>query len=60
MDRPLGLESVSGKTVQMVIGLGPGGGYDLWGRTVARHIGRHLSLLDPRRCRLKNWTPPRR
>src|SRR5258706_6095409 len=30
------------KPVQMIIGFGPGGGYDLWGRTVARHIGRHL------------------
>ena len=30
------------KTVQMIIGFGPGGGYDLWGRTVARHIGKHL------------------
>jgi tripartite-type tricarboxylate transporter receptor subunit TctC len=28
--------------VQMIIGFGPGGGYDLWGRTVGRHIGRHL------------------
>ena len=26
----------------MIIGFGPGGGYDLWGRTVARHIGKHL------------------
>ncbi len=32
----------AGKTVQMIIGFGPGGGYDLWGRIVARHIGRHL------------------
>ena len=32
----------AGKTVSMIIGFGPGGGYDLWGRTVARHIGRHL------------------
>jgi tripartite-type tricarboxylate transporter receptor subunit TctC len=32
----------AGKTVTMVIGFGPGGGYDLWGRTVARHIGKHL------------------
>jgi tripartite-type tricarboxylate transporter receptor subunit TctC len=32
----------AGKTVHMIIGFGPGGGYDLWGRTVARHIGRHL------------------
>jgi tripartite-type tricarboxylate transporter receptor subunit TctC len=33
---------LAGKSVQMIIGFGPGGGYDLWGRTVARHIGRHL------------------
>jgi len=33
---------LAGKTVQMVIGFGAGGGYDLWGRTVGRHIGRHL------------------
>lgn len=32
----------AGKTVRMVIGLGAGGGYDLWARMVARHIGRHL------------------
>ncbi len=32
----------AGKTVQMVIGFGAGGGYDLWARTVARYIGRHL------------------
>lgn len=32
----------AGKTVKMIIGLGTGGGYDLWARTVARHIGRHL------------------
>ena len=30
------------KNVTMVIGFGPGGGYDLWGRVVARHIGRHM------------------
>ena len=30
------------KSVAMIIGFGPGGGYDLWGRTVGRHIGRHL------------------
>src|SRR5581483_9891207 len=32
--------SLAGKTVQMIIGFGPGGGYDLWGRVVARHIGK--------------------
>ena len=31
-----------GKQVTLIIGFGPGGGYDLWGRTVARHIGKHL------------------
>ncbi len=31
-----------GKVPTMVIGFGPGGGYDLWGRTVARHIGKYL------------------
>jgi tripartite-type tricarboxylate transporter receptor subunit TctC len=35
-------EAFAGKTVQMIIGFGPGGGYDLWGRTVARHIGKQL------------------
>ncbi len=34
--------SLAGKTVQMIIGFGPGGGYDMWGRVVARHIGKHL------------------
>jgi tripartite-type tricarboxylate transporter receptor subunit TctC len=34
--------TLAGKTVTMVIGFGPGGGYDLWGRTLARHIGKHL------------------
>jgi tripartite-type tricarboxylate transporter receptor subunit TctC len=32
----------TGKSVQMVIGFGPGGGYDLWARTLGRHIGKHL------------------
>jgi tripartite-type tricarboxylate transporter receptor subunit TctC len=31
-----------GKTVKLYIGSGPGGGYDLFGRLVARHIGAHL------------------
>src|SRR3954449_12446050 len=34
--------NLAGKTVQMIIGFGPGGGYDLWGRTVGRHIGKYL------------------
>jgi tripartite-type tricarboxylate transporter receptor subunit TctC len=34
--------SLAGKNVQMIIGSGSGGGYDVWGRIVARHIGRYL------------------
>src|SRR6478736_4292103 len=30
------------KTVTLYIGFGPGGGYDFYGRMVARHLGRHL------------------
>jgi tripartite-type tricarboxylate transporter receptor subunit TctC len=30
------------KPYTMIIGFGPGGGYDLWGRTVARFMGRHM------------------
>src|SRR4051794_30313270 len=37
-----GGESLAGKNVTLVIGLGAGGGYALWGRLVARHIGKHL------------------
>ena len=35
-------EPFAGKSVSVIIGFGPGGGYDMWGRIVARHIGRHL------------------
>jgi tripartite-type tricarboxylate transporter receptor subunit TctC len=31
-----------GKTVNVIIGTSPGGGYDLYGRLVARNIGRHI------------------
>ena len=37
-----GAEFYAGKTVNLIIGFGPGGGYDRWGRTLARFIGRHL------------------
>ena len=37
-----GGDTFARKSVAMIIGFGPGGGYDLWGRTVGRHIGRHL------------------
>lgn len=31
-----------GKTIRLLIGFGPGGGYDLYARAVARHMGRHI------------------
>ena len=31
-----------GKTMQLLIGFGPGGGYDLYGRAVAHHLGRFI------------------
>jgi tripartite-type tricarboxylate transporter receptor subunit TctC len=30
------------RTVNLVVGYGPGGGYDVYARLVARHIGRHI------------------
>ena len=35
-------EFYKGKQLTVIVGYGPGGGYDLYGRLVARHIGRHL------------------
>src|SRR3989442_12914513 len=34
--------SLAGKNVTMLIGFGPGGGYDAWGGVLARHGGRHV------------------
>lgn len=31
-----------GKTVRIVVGLAAGGGYDLYARTLARHLGKHI------------------
>jgi tripartite-type tricarboxylate transporter receptor subunit TctC len=31
-----------GKTVQVLVGFGPGGGYDLYARTLARFMGKHI------------------
>lgn len=33
----------AGKTINLYIGQGPGGGYDLYGRLAARHLGRHIA-----------------
>src|SRR5215468_8635410 len=35
-------EAFTGKTVTIYVGFGPGGGYDLYARVLARHLGRHL------------------
>jgi len=35
-------EAFTGKTVTIHVGFGPGGGYDLYARVLARHLGRHL------------------
>jgi tripartite-type tricarboxylate transporter receptor subunit TctC len=35
-------ELYKGKTVSIVMGTGPGGSYDLYGRTIAEHLGRHI------------------
>ncbi|HWO41432.1 MAG TPA: hypothetical protein VNO43_06470 [Candidatus Eisenbacteria bacterium] len=35
-------EFYKGKTIRFIVGLAPGGGYDTYARTVARHIGRHI------------------
>ena len=32
----------AGRSVDLLIGAPPGGGYDIYGRVVARHIGRHI------------------
>jgi len=32
-----------GKTIKVSIGFGPGGGYDAYGRLLARHWGRHIA-----------------
>ena len=31
-----------GKSVRMVVGFSPGGGYDIYARALARHFGRHI------------------
>ncbi|MBI1995210.1 MAG: hypothetical protein HYS66_01900, partial [Deltaproteobacteria bacterium] len=33
----------SGKTIRIVVGSSPGGGYDYWARLLARHMPKYLS-----------------
>src|ERR1700754_3325937 len=32
----------AGRSIDLMIGAPPGGGYDIYGRVVARHLGRHI------------------
>jgi len=32
-----------GKTIRLIVGLAPGGGFDTYSRVIARHIGKHIS-----------------
>jgi tripartite-type tricarboxylate transporter receptor subunit TctC len=32
----------AGKTIEMIVGGGPGGGYDIYARVVSRHLTRHI------------------
>jgi tripartite-type tricarboxylate transporter receptor subunit TctC len=31
-----------GKTIRIIVGLAPGGGYDTYSRLIARHLGKHI------------------
>jgi tripartite-type tricarboxylate transporter receptor subunit TctC len=36
-------EFYSGKTIRLIVGYAPGGGYDFYARTIARHMGKHIA-----------------
>lgn len=35
-------EFFKGKTVRIIVGFAPGGGFDIYSRTIARHMGKHV------------------
>jgi tripartite-type tricarboxylate transporter receptor subunit TctC len=35
-------EFYSGRSIALLIGYGPGGGYDSYARVLARHLGKHI------------------
>jgi tripartite-type tricarboxylate transporter receptor subunit TctC len=35
-------EFYNGKTIRLIVGYAPGGGYDFYARVIARHIGKHI------------------
>src|SRR6516165_11318034 len=36
-------EFYRGKRINLIVGYGPGGGYDVFARLLARHLGRHIA-----------------
>src|SRR5438045_9023285 len=59
-----GQDSYKGRTVELYIGYSVGGGYDIYARLLARHLGRHLPgrpVIVPKNMegagslRLANW-----
>ncbi len=42
-ERPLAQEPFyQGKTVRIIVGFAPGGGFDAYARSLARHMGKHI------------------
>ena len=39
---PASAQDFAGKTIDLLVGAPPGGGYDIYARTLARHVGRHI------------------
>jgi len=41
---PVGAQELfyKGKSIRLIVGLAPGGGYDLYSRVIARHMGKHI------------------
>jgi tripartite-type tricarboxylate transporter receptor subunit TctC len=35
-------DAYAGKTIELLVGAPPGGGYDIYARTVSRHLGNHI------------------
>ena len=46
------------KTIRLIVGLAPGGGYDLYSRVIARHVGKHVSG-NPNKLAGPGPLPPR-
>src|SRR5437660_9379585 len=49
-------EFYKGKTINLAIGFSVGGGYDLYARHLARHMGKHIPATRPS-CR-RTWLGP--